>query len=49
MERKGIKTGLITTRGFRDVLEIVRGNGLDLFNFYFGNTVAGSVSCSITA
>ena len=34
-ERKGVKTGLITTRGFRDVLEIGRGNRPDLFNFYF--------------
>lgn len=31
-ERKGIKTGLITTKGFRDVLEIARGNRPDLFN-----------------
>jgi N-methylhydantoinase A len=34
-ERKGVKTGLITTRGFRDVLEIARGNRPDLFNFNF--------------
>ncbi|NIM43979.1 MAG: hydantoinase/oxoprolinase family protein, partial [Hydrogenophaga sp.] len=25
-ERKGVKTGLITTKGFRDVLEITRAN-----------------------
>ena len=25
-ERKGVKTALITTKGFRDVLEIARGN-----------------------
>lgn len=31
-ERKGAKTALITTRGFRDVLEIARGNRPDLFN-----------------
>jgi len=31
-ERKGAKTGLITTKGFRDVLEIARGNRPDLFN-----------------
>lgn len=31
-ERKGVKTGLITTKGFRDVLEISRGNRPDLFN-----------------
>lgn len=31
-ERKGAKTGLITTKGFRDVLEIARGNRPDLYN-----------------
>ncbi|GEN30067.1 N-methylhydantoinase A [Cerasibacillus quisquiliarum] len=31
-EKKGAKTGLITTKGFRDVLEIARGNRPDLFN-----------------
>lgn len=31
-ERKGAKMGLITTKGFRDVLEIARGNRPDLFN-----------------
>jgi N-methylhydantoinase A len=35
LSRKGAKTGLITTKGFRDVLEIARGNRPDLFNFYF--------------
>jgi N-methylhydantoinase A len=34
-ERKGARTGLITTSGFRDVLEIARGNRPDLFNFRF--------------
>lgn len=34
-ERKGAKTALITTQGFRDVLEIARGNRPDLFNFNF--------------
>ena len=34
-ERKGVKTALITTEGFRDVLEIARGNRPDLFNFAF--------------
>jgi len=34
-ERKGVKTALITTKGFRDVLEIARGNRPDLFNFNF--------------
>ncbi|MFJ4396725.1 hydantoinase/oxoprolinase family protein [Pseudomonas sp. NPDC089396] len=31
-ERKGVKTALLTTRGFRDVLEIARGNTPDIFN-----------------
>lgn len=31
-EKKGVKTGLITTQGFRDILEIARGNRPDLFN-----------------
>ena len=30
-----MKTALITTKGFRDVLEIARGNRPDLFNFNF--------------
>lgn len=34
-ERKGVKTGLITTEGFRDVLEIARGNRPDLFNIRY--------------
>ncbi|MFT5736059.1 MAG: N-methylhydantoinase A [Maribacter sp.] len=34
-ERKGDKTALITTKGFRDVLEIARANRPDLFNFNF--------------
>jgi N-methylhydantoinase A len=34
-ERTGAKTGLITTRGFRDVLEIARCNRPDLFNMVF--------------
>lgn len=36
-ERKGVKTGLITTKGFRDVLEIARGNRPDLFNIQYKN------------
>jgi N-methylhydantoinase A len=32
-ERKGAHTALITTRGFRDILEIGRGNRPDVFNF----------------
>lgn len=35
LSRKGAKTALITTRGFRDVLEIARGNRPDLFNIAF--------------
>lgn len=34
-ERKGAKTALITTAGFRDVLEIARGTRPDLYNFNF--------------
>src|SRR5262249_46216183 len=31
-ERKGARTALITTKGFRDSLEIARGNRPDFFN-----------------
>ncbi|BAI96219.1 5-oxoprolinase [Sphingobium sp. TA15] len=34
-ERKGAKTALLTTNGFRDVLEIGRANRPDLFNLQF--------------
>ncbi len=34
-ERKGVKTGLITTRGFRDVLQIGRANRPDIYNMYY--------------
>ena len=34
-ERKGAKTGLITTEGFRDILEIGRGNRPDFFNLEY--------------
>jgi N-methylhydantoinase A len=34
-ERKGVKTGLITTEGFRDSLEIARGNRPDFFNLHY--------------
>ncbi len=34
-ERKGVKTGLITTKGFRDVLEITRANRPDLYNMNY--------------
>jgi N-methylhydantoinase A len=34
-ERKGAPTGLITTRGFRDVLEIGRANRPDIYNLRY--------------
>ena len=34
-ERTGAKVGLITTEGFRDTLEIARGNRPDLFNLHY--------------
>ena len=34
-ERKGVKTALITTEGFRDSLEIGRGNRPDFFNLHY--------------
>ncbi|XXX80628.1 hydantoinase/oxoprolinase family protein [Sorangium sp. So ce134] len=34
-ERKGARTGLLTTRGFRDVLEIGRANRPDIYNLSF--------------
>jgi N-methylhydantoinase A len=34
-ERKGAVTALITTRGFRDVLEIQKGNRPDLYNLLY--------------
>jgi len=34
-EMKGAKTALITTKGFRDVLEIGRANRTDLYNYYY--------------
>jgi len=38
-ERKGAKMGLITTKGFRDILEIARGNRPDLFNVRYKKPV----------
>ncbi|WP_017549822.1 hydantoinase/oxoprolinase family protein [Salinicoccus carnicancri] len=38
-EKQGVKTGLITTEGFRDVLEIARGNRPDLFNVKYKKPV----------
>ncbi|MCY4005679.1 MAG: hydantoinase/oxoprolinase family protein [Rhodobacteraceae bacterium] len=34
-ERKGVRVGLITTEGFRDILEIARGNRPDFFNLHY--------------
>ncbi len=34
-ERKGVKTALITTEGFRDSIEIARGNRPDFFNLFY--------------
>ena len=34
-ERKGVTVGLITTEGFRDTLEIARGNRPDFFNLHY--------------
>ena len=38
-ERKGVKVGLITTKGFRDSLEIARGNRPDFFNLNYQKPV----------
>ncbi|PVU77094.1 5-oxoprolinase [Acidianus hospitalis] len=35
IERKGAKIGLITTKGFRDILEIQRANRRDMYNFRY--------------
>lgn len=35
LERKGAKTGLLTTKGFRDVLDIQRTNRPDLYNLRY--------------
>jgi N-methylhydantoinase A len=34
-ERKGVRVGLIATEGFRDTLEIARGNRPDFFNLFY--------------
>ena len=39
-ERKGAATALVTTAGFRDVLEIGRGNRPDMYNLRFRSPVA---------
>ena len=35
IQRKGARTALVTTKGFRDVLEIARGNRPDPFDLYY--------------
>src|SRR5947208_12963028 len=35
LERKGARTALITTKGFRDVYAIGRGNRIESFNLFF--------------
>jgi N-methylhydantoinase A len=35
LERSGAKTALITTKGFRDILELGRGNRPDAFNLFY--------------
>jgi len=35
IERRGVKVGLITTKGFRDVLELQRSNRRDMYNFRY--------------
>ena len=35
LTKNGSRTGLITTKGFRDVLEIRRGDRADLFNYWW--------------
>ena len=39
LERKGAPTGLLTTRGFRDVYEIGRGNRPEGYNLFFKRPV----------
>ena len=34
-ERTGVRVGLVTTEGFRDTLEIARGNRPDFFNLHY--------------
>jgi len=35
IQRRGAKTALVTSRGFRDILEIARGNRPDPFDLYY--------------
>ncbi len=38
LERRGVKVALITTKGFKDVYEIARGNRNELYNMKFRKT-----------
>lgn len=38
LERRGAKVGLITTKGFRDVLEIRRGDRAEMYNLFWKQT-----------
>ena len=38
LERRGAKVGLITTQGFRDVLEIRRGDRAEMYNLFWKQT-----------
>jgi len=38
LERRGSKVGLITTEGFRDVLEIRRGDRVEMYNLFWKQT-----------
>ena len=48
-ERRGAKVGLITTEGFRDTLEIARGNRPDLFNLHYRETAVRSLRATCAA
>ena len=39
IQRLGNRAGLVTTRGFRDVLEVARGNRPDPFDLYYRRDV----------
>src|ERR1700694_5684488 len=38
LQETGSRVGLITTRGFRDVLEIGRGNRKNIYDFFYSPT-----------
>ena len=43
IQRQGAKTALVTTKGFRDVLEIARANRPDPFDLYYERSVERAV------